>query len=522
MRNLSVASKLWAGLGMILALLLLVVLQGVVVRNALNDKATEIAEVIDPKARLVALLEFRFSDMYGLQTAYTASDHEVKHQAFLGARQKVADLLDQLDASSGSAAEAEALQRLRAGFDAFVALDEKIWSTVQAGQLRQASSMSNIDEGPNYGKSLDAAADYDALVAKERDAALAELRTSRDNATRIDVVAAAVAVLGALLIAYALTRAIRQPVSRVVGVLGRVAGGDLTPRLRERRSDEIGQMARALDDALERMTDTLRGISASTAGVVGSAAQLHEVAQDLGHTAADTSQRVEELSDAADRVSSDLSAVAGGAEEMGASINEISSSTSLAATVAGTAVDVVREAGGTVGRLGESSAEIGNVVKAITAIAEQTNLLALNATIEAARAGEAGKGFAVVAGEVKDLAQETARATEDITRRVDAIQSDTASAVAAIERIAEVISRINDGQATIAAAVEEQTATTGEMNRGVTGAAMASAQIADSIAGVTAIAQRNRDSAEQSRAAADRMTHTSAELRELVAQFRYE
>ncbi len=148
------------------------------------------------------------------------------------------------------------------------------------------------------------------------------------------------------------------------------------------------------------------------------------------------------------------------------------------------------ETNATVSSLGESSAEIGNVVKVITSIAEQTNLLALNATIEAARAGEAGKGFAVVANEVKELAQETARATEDIARRVEAIQSDTTGAVDAINRISAIIERINDFQTTISSAVEEQTATTAEMSRNVTEASTGAVQIAKNIAGV---AQAARD-----------------------------
>jgi methyl-accepting chemotaxis protein len=161
------------------------------------------------------------------------------------------------------------------------------------------------------------------------------------------------------------------------------------------------------------------------------------------------------------------------------------------------------------------------VVKAITSIAEQTNLLALNATIEAARAGEAGKGFAVVANEVKELAQETARATEDIARRVEAIQGDTAGATAAISEITAVIARINDYQTTIASAVEEQGATTAEMNRSVTDVATGSSAIAGNIAGVAEAAATTTEGVSQTQQAALDLARMSAQLQAVVARFRY-
>jgi len=154
-------------------------------------------------------------------------------------------------------------------------------------------------------------------------------------------------------------------------------------------------------------------------------------------------------------------------------------------------------------------------------IAEQTNLLALNATIEAARAGEMGKGFAVVASEVKDLAQETARATEDISRRVQAIQTDTTGAVTAIEGISAVIARISDFQTTIASAVEEQTATTAEMNRSVSEAAGGTGEIAQNITGVAEAAQLTSQGVSETQQATAEMARLSTELSSLVATFRF-
>jgi methyl-accepting chemotaxis protein len=175
----------------------------------------------------------------------------------------------------------------------------------------------------------------------------------------------------------------------------------------------------------------------------------------------------------------------------------------------------------TVAKLGESSAEIGNVVKVITSIAQQTNLLALNATIEAARAGEAGKGFAVVANEVKELAKQTAKATEDISRKIEAIQTDTKGAVEAIGKIGQIINQINDLQNTIASAVEEQTATTGEIGRNVVEAAKGSNEIAHNITGVAQAAQSTTEGASETKRAADDLSRMANDLQRLVGQFKF-
>jgi methyl-accepting chemotaxis protein len=189
--------------------------------------------------------------------------------------------------------------------------------------------------------------------------------------------------------------------------------------------------------------------------------------------------------------------------------------------VATHAVRVADTTNATVAKLGESSAEIGKVIKVITSIAQQTNLLALNATIEAARAGEAGKGFAVVANEVKELAKATAKATEDIGQKIEAIQADTKGAVAAIREISGIINQINDIQCTIASAVEEQTATTNEIGRNVSEAAKGSAEIARNITGVAQAAHGTTAGATDTQHAAAELGRMAAELRSLVERFRY-
>jgi methyl-accepting chemotaxis protein len=241
----------------------------------------------------------------------------------------------------------------------------------------------------------------------------------------------------------------------------------------------------------------------------------------MGANAEETSAQSGVVSAAGEQVTASVQSVATAVEEMTASIREIAQNASEAAGVAADAVQKASVTNANVEKLGEASVDIGNVVKVITSIAEQTNLLALNATIEAARAGEAGKGFAVVANEVKELANETARATEDISRRVEAIQADTESAVAAISQISSIIGRINDYQVTIASAVEEQTATTQEMKRNVSEAADGSAAIAGNISTLAEAARVTADGVAGSRRAAADLAGLSTELHELVSRFRY-
>ncbi|HWY86335.1 MAG TPA: methyl-accepting chemotaxis protein [Gemmataceae bacterium] len=317
-------------------------------------------------------------------------------------------------------------------------------------------------------------------------------------------------------------RSITRPLAAAVQLLERVADGDLTPRLRVNSRDEVGQMGEALNRALERMGHAIRTIRENSFTLASSSEELAAVSQQMSSNAEETSAQANVVSAAAEQVSKNVQTVATGTDEMGASIKEIARSASEAAQVATGAVAMAASTNKTITQLGQSSLEIGKVLKVITSIAEQTNLLALNATIEAARAGEAGKGFAVVANEVKELAKETARATEDIGQKIEAIQRDTKGAVEAIAEIGGIIHRINDFQHTIASAVEEQTATTHEMGRNVSEAATGSVEIARNITAVATAAQSTSEGAGHSQQAAAELARMGNALQDLVVQFTLE
>jgi methyl-accepting chemotaxis protein len=367
-------------------------------------------------------------------------------------------------------------------------------------------------------------ASLDTLDATETaDAAknAASAKAVYDDGRTSSLITMVVGGLLALGLGFWVAQMIVRSLSRVKDVCAGLAEGDLTHTTGLHTRDEPGQMGQALDTAIGRLRQTVSTINGSATSLAAASEQLSGTTLQIASSAEETSVQAQAVATATEEISRSVDSVSAGSEEMGAAIREISVNASEAAQVASQAVTITAATAETMAKLGQSSIEIGNVVKTITAIAEQTNLLALNATIEAARAGELGKGFAVVASEVKDLAQETARATEDISRRVEVIQSDTTGAVAAIEEITHVIARISDFQTTIASAVEEQTATTGEMNRSVTEAATGTGEIAQNITGVAEAARLTSEGVSQAQHASGELARMSGELNALVASFRY-
>ena len=344
-------------------------------------------------------------------------------------------------------------------------------------------------------------------------------KASADSTRRIMILLLLLGLLLAVAFSVVATRMIVRSLREVRRVLDALAEGDLTQRADVDSRDEPGMMATALDQAMENLRETVAALSTSAQSLAGASEELSANSTQIAAAAAETASEVEVASGAVTQISDNVRSVAAGAEQMTASIGEISTNAAEAARVAAHAVEAADAANAQIAKLGTSSAEIGDVIKVITSIAEQTNLLALNATIEAARAGEAGKGFAVVADEVKQLAQQTARATGEIGQRIEAIQGDAGGAVAAIGEIAQIISRINDFQTTIASAVEEQTATTNEMSQNVSVAAQNSEKVSTNIGGVARAASTTTTGVRDAQRAASELAHMSSELQKVVDRF---
>ncbi|MCU1401036.1 MAG: methyl-accepting chemotaxis sensory transducer with Pas/Pac sensor [Acidimicrobiales bacterium] len=310
-------------------------------------------------------------------------------------------------------------------------------------------------------------------------------------------------------------------VDQLLVALAGAAAGDLTVDVPVSSDDAVGQMGVALRKLLSDLRVSVSSIASNSEALAAAAEEFQVVSEQMGSNSAETSNQVNLVTQATSEVSRNVEILSTGAEQMSASIKEIAKNASDAAKVTGQAVEAAQSTNETVAKLGESSAEIGQIVKVITGIAQQTNLLALNATIEAARAGEAGKGFAVVANEVKELAKETALATEDISQKITAIQLDTGRSVDAIAGILMIINQIAEYQDTIASAVEEQAATTSEMARSVNDASRGSTEITANMQNVRDAANSTASGASDSQRAATELARMSSDLQALVAQFNY-
>jgi methyl-accepting chemotaxis protein len=500
---------------------------------ALNDRLASVKQTNIENLNNISAIRAGMSEMYNASigyAGYVSSPPEVKATP---SRQEYAELSKKMIAVGDanidagiaalreSAADSPATQRNLTSLDGFLKTYRTFRSIVFYGEQPPAGyDLASVDPFKLQGQ-IDGAIND---MAKTESQAAANAVTEGQRAYRQGVILVVsmllVGLTLAVIVALVVASLVTKSVQKVSTALRATADGDLTQTVDVGTRDELGEMAEALNQANSGLRATVGALTQEADTLAARSAALSNVSDQIATSAADAKRQTDLVSETAEEISQSVSMVSAGTNEMEASIREIAHNASESAKVASQAVDVARTTNQTMTKLGTSSAEIGSVIKTITAIAEQTNLLALNATIEAARAGDAGKGFAVVAGEVKDLAQETARATEDIAKQIATIQSDTTEALTAIGQIGDIIAKINEYQVTIATAVEEQTATTREMTRGVTEVATGVSGMSGNITSIAQSANRTSEGTSDARGAAEELSQLSEEMRRIVAQFR--
>jgi methyl-accepting chemotaxis protein len=470
-----------------------------------------------------------------LRAAKTYDDMKKLNDDYQAKLNGVAKELDALMPLMGDAAQRQVIEEGRANFAQFLSV-----GTTQTTAILEA--MKNNTPPPAAGQGRVWREKVDDSLAKivalsRADMEVAKVRSiaaGRSSAVTLVAVSGLAQLLALAMLAWIAVRQVARPLGAITDAMSRVVAGDLDVDVEGgERKDEVGALARALAvfrqnaveakrfaaaqeedraakagraQALERLTKDFEArISALAQSLLATADDMQSAAQSMSGSADAASRQSTSVAAASEQATSNVQAVAAATEELTASIVEIGRRVSESATISGKAADEAKRTDATVQALAEGAHKIGEVVALINSIASQTNLLALNATIEAARAGEAGKGFAVVASEVKSLANQTAKATEEIAGQVGQIQSATKEAVEVIRRVASTIEEINKNSAAIAAAVEQQGGATKEIARNVQQAAEGTQQVSSNIGGV-------KQTATDTRSAAGRVLATTGEL----------
>lgn len=527
----TLARKLILGFGLVLVVTIGSVGIAYIKLQQATDLQTLVLTVRNPT--MLAASHFQ-TGLQGARSASRASilDH-ADPAALQGDRTKIEGFWKLQDDSLNEMKELSPRWSLQANRDRLSKVDSDL--ALYRPQQRQAFEAVEQDHSPAGADKAYKTVASITTISNEMDKLLSEMVDSQAEYARRDeanlaaashmavvtlLLGLAASCLFAVLTCVLLTRQTSPPLQRLLQRANAVAAKDLTgEELQVTSTDEVGDVTLAVNQMQDSLSGVIQTVSETAQNVASSSEELMANGRQLAANSEETSAQANVVSAAAEQISKNLDTVATATEQMNASVKDIAKNAQEASKIATAAVEVAKSSNESIARLGESSTEIGQVLKVITSIAQQTNLLALNATIEAARAGEAGKGFAVVANEVKELAKETAKATEEISGKIGAIQQGASGAVEAIRQIGEVIGQINNIANTIATAVEEQTATTTEISRNVSEAASGGTEIAKNILDVANAAKNTAEGVAQNQQAVASLAETAAKLSTIVGQF---
>ncbi len=534
--NISIGKRLWwssAILGALVAVLLGVSLWGLGSLANAAESASEHAELalaisdVEHHGAETAALQTMYAFQASLGVAGATSDDQGMRQRFLEGSATLDHDLQTLEAVMASHADTtladkQLVDAFVKTYDEFKQTDARMVALYREGtpaSIKAANELAISKPITVMTTTTGPLEEMSARSVADSVAALRDLDSAKNTTRSVLLITALITLALAIVLLSLVTRSITVPLRNIVELIRKMATGDLRGRLASPARDELGQMGAALNESLDRMSETIGGIESGAVSLSAASEELSVTSHRMSASSEESATQAAAVAAAAEQVSRSIQSVAATSEELVASEAEIARSAAMAAQVASAGVAAAGRANETVNALGESSVEIGEVVAVITSIAEQINLLALNATIEAARAGEVGKSFAVVADEVKDLARKTAQSSATIGRKVIQMQASAEHAVAAIGGITDVITRIDQLQSVVAAAVEEQATATNEISRGVNEAAAGSGEIARGIGDVSQVARDTSQDSSATYQAADDLARLAASLTGLVGKF---